>query len=203
MAYNKEDIMAILQYAKQYGPVHAAKKFNVASSTILRWNHKYKVYTMQTMREFSEHDKTTILKYAQKHGLSAAMRKYNIDMSTMRKWNEALNIYQATGRRPKATFKKRMVRPPEEFKLEVLRFAKQYGVSAAIRKYNLPDSTIRSWNDKYKIYQTRKIRTFSQGQKNLIIKYALGHSFAMAAKKFDVTSEQVKIWAQKADAEKL
>ena len=89
---------------------------------------------------------------------------------------------------------------PMSFKL---RFTKQYGVSAAIRKYNLPDSTIRSWNNKYKIYQTRKIRTFSQGQKNLIIKYALSHSFAMAAKKFDVTSEQVKIWAQKADAEKL
>ncbi len=195
--------MTVLNYAKDNGSTKAAKHFNMQHSTIRRWNEKYHVYEIQEMRKFSEQQKVEILKYANQHGLSSAMREFNVDIHTIRQWNQKLNIYQNTGRRKNTTHEKHLMRQSEDFKLEVLNFAKEHGVSKTMRKYNLPDSTIREWNKVYKIYTPRKARSFSEAEKKLIIKYAEKHSVPDAAREYSVTGDQIRQWAQKIYQKKL
>ena len=197
MAYDKDSIITILNYARDNGPTKAAKVFGIQYSTIRRWNNKYNVYEVQEMREFSDEKKIEILTYANQYGLISAMREYDLDVSTMRAWNKEFKIYQQTGRKKNATHQKKMERYSEEFILEVLNFVKKEGVSKAMRKYDLPDSTIRAWNKKYQVYTPRKARNFSDAQKKLIVKYAQTHSVSNATKKYNVTNDQIKDWSRK------
>ena len=203
MKYSLDFIMDVLKYAKDNGSTRAARHFDIQHSTIKRWNDRYHVYEAQENRKFSEQQKTEILVYANEHGLSSAMREYNVDVATIREWNEKRGIYQQTGRRKDATHKKQTVHQSEKFKLEVLNFVKQHGISKAMRKYNLPDSTIRSWNKQYKVYVPRKARCFSEAEKRLIVKFAEEHSVTKAAHDYSVTTEQIRNWAQKICQKKL
>lgn len=203
MAYDKDSIITILNYARDNGPTKAAKFFGIQYSTIRRWNNKYNVYEVQEMREFSDEKKIEILTYANQYGLISAMREYDLDVSTMRAWNKEFKIYQQTGRKKNATHQKKMERYSEEFILEVLNFVKKEGVSKAMRKYDLPDSTIRAWNKKYQVYTPRKARKFSDALKKLIVKYAHAYSVPEAVKKYDVTNDQIKDWTQKFSEKEL
>lgn len=203
MAYDTDFIITVLNYARDNGPTRAAKFFDIQYSTIRRWNNKYKIYEVQEMREFSDTEKIEILTYANQHGLSSAMREYNLDVSTMRVWNKKFKIYQQTGRKKDATHQKETERQSKEFILEVLNFVKKEGISKAMRKYNLPDSTIRMWNKKYKVYTPRKARNFSDAQKKMIVKYAQTHSVPGAVKQYSVTNDQIKDWTQKFSEKEL
>lgn len=195
MKYTTDFITSVLQYAKDNGSTKAAKHFQIQYSTIRRWNEKYNIYIPQRIREFSEQQKIEILKYANEHGLTSAMREYDIDISTMRTWNEKLGIYQQTGRRKEATHKKTLTHECKEFKLTVLAFAKEHGISKTARKYKLPYSTIRSWNNIYKVYTTRKKRKFSDAQKKIIVKYATENTISAAAHIYNVSCDQIQQWA--------
>ena len=78
--------------------------------------------------------------------------------------------------------------------MEVLLFTKQYGISRAVRKYNLPASTIHSWNKELKVYAPRHRRTFSEDKKAEIIQFATETSVADAAKKYNLGSNYIKQW---------
>lgn len=197
MAYDIDFIITVLSYARDNGSTKAAESFDIQYSTIRRWNNKYKVYDVQEMREFPDAKKVEILTYANQHSLTSAMREYDLDASTMRAWNKKFKIYQQTGRKKNATHQKKMERYSEEFILAVLNFVKKEGISKAMRKYDLPDSTIRAWNKKYQVYTPRKARNFSDAQKKLIVKYAQTHSVSNATKKYNVTNDQIKDWSRK------
>jgi transposase-like protein len=78
--------------------------------------------------------------------------------------------------------------------MEVLLFTKQYGISKAGRKYNLPASTIKSWNAELKVYTPRKHRTFTESKKTEIIQFAAATSVAEAAKKYNLGSGYINHW---------
>ena len=78
--------------------------------------------------------------------------------------------------------------------MEVLLFTKQYGISKAVRKYNLPASTIKSWNTEFKVYTPRKHRTFTESKKAEIIQFAAETFVAEAAKKYNLNSSYIKQW---------
>ncbi len=146
------------------------------------------------LRTFTDEEKIKILKYANKYGMTSAMRKYNVDVATQRVWNKKFNIYKKTGRRTKATYKKKYKHHNTEYKMEVLLFTKQYGISKAGRKYNLPASTIKSWNAELKVYTPRKHRTFTDSKKAEIIQFATENSVAQAAKKYNLGSGYINHW---------
>jgi transposase-like protein len=146
------------------------------------------------LRTFTDEEKIKILKYANKYGMTSAMRKYNVDVATQRAWNKKFNIYKKTGRRTKATYKKKHKHYDTEYKMEVLLFTKQYGISKAVRKYNLPTSTIKSWNAELKVYTPRKHRTFTESKKTEIIQFAAATSVAEAAKKYNLSSGYINNW---------
>ncbi len=193
----------ILKYARDYGTIAAARYFGVQSSTIVRWNRKYKIYETQTMRIFSVEQKIEILNYANDHGLINAMNHYNVDTATLQKWNKKLKIYRSHGTRHSNTSNKLDTRESTELKIRVLEYARDYGPSAAARTFNVAASTIRLWNNKFKIYQTRKHRTFSDEQKTEIIAYADTHGIANAARKFNLIGSQIQDWINAQPQNKL
>ena len=197
MKYSYAEKMAILEYARDNGTIATARHFGVASSTIVRWNHRYEIYETQTMRVFSVEQKIEMLQYANEHGLTNAMNHYDIDTATLQKWNETLKIYKNNNTRHTNTTNKLPVRVSDEFKIRVLVYARDNGATAASRTYDIAQSTIRHWNNKFRIYITRTHRTFSPAQKNEIIAYASMHSIADAARCFDVAGSQIQDWMNK------
>lgn len=203
MAYSEDFITSVLIYAKEHGSTVAAKHFKLQHSTINRWNNTRNVYPTQTMRKFSDAEKVEILKYANEHGLTAVLREYDIESSTIYEWNKVFNFYQSTGRRKNATHKKQYTHENDEYKLEVLNFVKTEGMSKAVRKYGVPDSTIRSWNKQFKVYVPRKARAFTDAEKKLIIKLAEEKTVPEAARQSNVSADQIKKWALKIFQKKL
>lgn len=196
MAHTIEFKINALNHAKSIGSIpQAAKLFGVDSRTLYRWNNLYHICQIQQMREFTDEEKKKILEYANQHGLTSAMREHNIDIATILSWNRKFKIYINTGsRHTGATHTKTYTRNTTEYKLEVLNFAKQYGVSKAIRKYNIPSATIQYWNADLKVYPVRKARTFTPEQKENIIQYANNTSITEAAKKFHLYGHQIQRW---------
>lgn len=197
MTYTFEEKMKILEYARDMGPIAAARHFGVTSSTIIRWNHKYQIYETQQMRTFSVQEKIDILRYANEHGLTNAMNHYDIDTATLQNWNKTLKIYNQHGPRHNDTSNKLSVRESPEYKIAVLEYARDNGPSAAARKYNIAPSTIRLWNNQYHIYRPRKHRTFSPEQKQEIINAAQSQGIAHAANKYGVAGFQIQDWIKK------
>lgn len=201
MAYSFETIMAILEHAKENGPVAAATMYGVAASTVIRWNKKYNIYETQEMRFFSVAEKIKILEHAQEHGLMATKKEFDVAIATMNNWNKEFNIYvkgiKDRIKKPKTEHK----RQSKEFIIEVLNYAKEHGASDAVDKYNVPHSTLNMWNKKYNVYKTRQARVFTDAQKQNIVEYAQTHSPAEAAKVFKVTSYQIKQWADNINKE--
>ena len=159
MKYTKEYKIAVLNWAKENGTTIAARHFKLQSSTIIRWNKKYYIYQIQPMRSFTEEQKAEILTHAENYGLTNAMRFYNVDTATIQDWNKTRGIY--TGKKDKAQDKKKREVVSEEKILEILNFAKTNGASAAIKKYNVPQSTLQNWNKKYNVYETRQATKYS------------------------------------------
>lgn len=197
MKYSYAEKMAILEYARDNGTIAAARHFGVASSTIVRWNHKYQIYETQTMRVFSVEQKIAMLQYANEHGLTNAMNHYDIDTATLQKWNETLKVYKKNNPIHTNTTNKLFVRVPGDFKIRVLEYARDNGPSAAARTYNIAASTIRLWNKEFNIYPTRTHRAFSSEQRAEIITYANEHSIASAAHEFNVAGFQIQDWINK------
>jgi transposase-like protein len=199
MAYPKEFQIAALEHVKKVGTIQAAIDFGVDPKTILRWNREHHIYKKQEMRKFTEEQKREILTYANEHSLTSAMREYNLDIYTILKWNEKLNIYKPTGHRAEATHKKKYEVPTNEKKQEVLDFVKKHGISKAVRAFNIPSSTIQTWNKKEQVYKARKHRTFTEAQKALIIEQAKKTSVSEAAKKYNLYNHQIHNWIKKTE----
>ncbi len=194
LRYSEAYKIATLEGAKRFGIVKASEDFKVPTKTISRWNKEYRIYTVQKMRFFTDEQKKEILTYANQHGLTSTMREYNIAIHTMLKWNRTFKIYENTGRRTDATHLKKHTRNDKKYKLEVLNFAKRYGISKAIKKYNIPSATLQYWNAELKVYTVRKTRTFTPEQKAKIIQEANETSVADAAKKHKLYGHQIKTW---------
>ena len=201
--YSEELKIAILEYARDCGTIAAAKHFAVASSTVVRWNHKYKIYEMQTMRVFSVDQKKEILQYANEHGLINAMNHYDIDTATLQQWNKTLKVYKNNNGRHSNTTNKLSMRVSDGFKIYVLEYARDHGPSMAAQTFNIAPSTIRLWNKELKVYSTRKHRKFSSEQKEQIIEYATKNSIAAAANQFNVAGCQIKGWIDTQNKRKL
>lgn len=194
MAYSYEEIISILKYARDNGTIAAAQHFGVASSTVVRWNNKYKIYETQVMRTFSVEQKIEMLQYANQHGLTNAMNHYSIDVATLQSWNKKLHVYKQHGQKRATTTNKLPERKSEEFKRLVLECARDNGPSKAARMYNVAASTIRLWNKELNVYPTRAHRTFTPEQRAEIIAYANEHGIATAAHKFNVVGFQIQNW---------
>ena len=194
MKYTEEYKIAVLNWAKENGTTIAARHFKLQSSTIIRWNKKYNIYQMQPMRSFTEEQKVEILMYAETCGLTNAMRLYKVDTATIQDWNKTRAIY--TGKKDKAQNKKKRKIVSEDKILEILNFAKTNGASAAIQKYNVPQSTLQNWNKKYKVYETRQATKYSDETKQMITDFAQRYSIAEAARKFALPGHLIKKWLQ-------
>ena len=195
MAHTKEFQITALNYAKEIGSIpRAAQYFGVDTRTMYRWNDEHKICPINKIRTFTEEQKREILSYANKYGLTGAMREFNVDIATQISWNRTRNIYKPMGRREDATHAKQYQRFSKKEKLEILRFVRDYGISKAVRKYNVASSTIQFWNATYKVYQKRRHRTFTSRQKQDVIKYATGTSVIDAAKKFNLPHHQIQRW---------
>lgn len=157
--------MTILNWARANGVVSAARRFGVETSTILRWNRKYKIYSPRPQRTFSLEQKIEILNYAQKYSLTHAMQKYNLEIGTMQNWNKTLHIYTTSGRKEKTIYLKHNPCTSDAHKMRVLQYAKIYGPSAASREYGVPKSTIHLWNNRYNVYKTRAFHKFTDEKK--------------------------------------
>ena len=199
MAYSDAYKIAVLKDAKKFGTIYAAKKHKLPPKTLLRWNDKFKVYEKQHMRKFTDEEKIKILEYANQYGMTSAQREFDIDVATQRSWNTIFKIYKKEGRRENATHVKKFERATLEFKKEVLNFAKQYGISKAVRKYNVPASSLQNWNRDLKVYAIRQFRKFTEEKKAEIMQYATETSLAEAAKKYDVGSSYIKKWIKDAE----
>lgn len=196
MRYTEEFKLRVLEEAKDHGTVVVAKRYGLPSKTVLRWNNLYHVYEKQIMRAFTDDQKREILTYANEYGMTSAMREYNIDVSTLQNWNKKFKIYQPSGRRSNAIHVTDFKHASTEKKLEVLNFAKIHGRSKAVRKFNVPHSTIHVWNKELHVYPVRRRRDFSLEQKQEILRYAIETSVAEAAAKFNLYSNQIHIWAK-------
>lgn len=199
MAYSDAYKIAVLKEAKKFGMIYAAKTHKLPPKTLLRWNDKFKIYEKQHMRKFTDEEKIKILEYANQYGMTSAQREFNVDVATQRSWNEVFGIYKKEGRRKNATHVKKLERTTLEFKKEVLNFAKQYGISKATRKYNVPASSLQNWNKELKIYAIRQFRKFTDEKKAEIIQYAVKTTLADAAKKYDIGSSYIKKWIKDAE----
>lgn len=196
MAYTYAEKISILEYARDNGVIAAARHFDMQSSNIIRWNKKYKIYQTQEMRTFTDDQKIEILQYAQKHGLTNAMRQYNVDIATMMVWNRTRKIYTKTGRKKNAEYKQMTPETTIEFKIMVLTYVKDHGASDASRKFNIPHSTLRLWNEQLHIYKPRTLRKFTDAQKAEIVQYADMYGVTRAEKEFNVRSNQIYDWAK-------
>lgn len=196
MAYSYVEKMTILNWARANGAVSAARRFGVETSTILRWNREYKVYSPRPQRTFSLEQKIEILNYAQKYSLTHAMQKYNLEIGTMQNWNKTLHIYTSNGRKEKTIYSKHNPRTSDAHKMRVLQYAKIYGPSAASREYGVPKSTIHLWNNRYNVYKTRAFRKFTDEKKQEIIKFAQRGTLSVAARKYQVSIYQIQEWAK-------
>lgn len=201
--YSEALKISILQYARDYGTIAAARHFGVQSSNIVRWNRKYKIYETQTMRTFSVAQKIEMLQYANEHGLTNAMNHYKVDTATLQKWNKKLQIYQPHIPRHNKTSNKLPVRVSDADKRAILEYARDHGPTVAARTFNIAMSTIRLWNDKLNVYKPRKHRTFTDEQKSKIIAYANTHGIAAAAREFQLIGSQIRDWIDDQNQNKL
>lgn len=78
--------IAVLKYAKLYGPCAASRDFNVPRTTLVAWNEVYNIYPVRARRKFTDAEKQEILEYAKNNSWSAATRKYKIAPSLVRIW---------------------------------------------------------------------------------------------------------------------
>ena len=196
MKYTYEQQMEILTWARDKGVRDAAKVFSLPESTIVRWNARYHVYEKQELRKFSVEQKTEILQFAQSEGILKASRRYDIGTAIIRRWASTMGVYTQTGRKKKSSSGKPKARPSVEQIKQILTFAKVNGVSETVRQFNVGESTIRYWNKRYKIFETRTHRVFDDALRHKIIQYADVHGMPEAGRRFDVTTDQISQWIE-------
>ncbi len=197
MKYSYALKISILEYARDHGTIAAARHFGITSSTVVRWNRKYKIYETQVMCTFSVEQKIEMLRYANEHGLTNAMNHYCVDTATLQNWNKKLKIYQKHGSRHSDTINKLSLRISDAEKRAILEYARDHGPTAAAREFNIAASTIRLWNNVFKVYKTRCHRTFSDEQKSEIIAMAEQFGIPHAAREFGVAGSQISDWIAK------
>lgn len=203
MAYTDEQKIAILNYAKDWGTIAATERFNVASSTIVRWNHKLHVYEAQEMRSFSDQEKQEMLTYAEQNGLSNAAHHYNVALYLLQKWNRVFKIYNPCGRKENVEYEPMRPDTDDEYKLSVLKYARAYGVAAASKQYGVAESTIRLWNGRLQVFKSRVARKFTPDQRAEII--ALAEStddYPAIARQFNITTDLIRRWQAKQNSYK-
>ena len=79
-------------------------------------------------------------------------------------------------------------------KLEILNYAKEYGLEATVQTYHVSKATVILWNKKYNIYPVREKRIFSRDEKIAILKQAQKIGLNAAAHKFDIASQSLYQW---------
>ena len=203
MAYTHEQKIAILNYAKKWGTIAAAEHFGVASSTVVRWNHKLHIYEPQDMREFSDDEKIEMLTYAEQHGLSNAARHYNVALYLLQKWNKQFHRYNQCGRKENVEYEPMRPDTDDEYKLSVLKYAGAHSVAEASKKYGVAESTIRLWNGKLQVFKSRTARKFTPEQRAEIV--ALAEStddYPAIARQFDITTDLIRRWQAKQNSHK-
>ena len=81
-----------------------------------------------------------------------------------------------------------------EYKLEILAYAKQCGVSAAAQMYNVTSASIILWNKKYKVYEPTKRRTFTEDEKIAILEFARDNGVNRASVTYHVIPHVICNW---------
>lgn len=190
MAYSEKEIFEILNYAKEYGVMKAAKKFNVYNGTIKRWNDEYKIYVPRVRREFSDDEKIKILTQVLTDGVIQTAYRNDISPIVLARWNAEFKIYPSGI----AVTHGGLDNYTEEKKLEILQYTKEHGISRAARKYNVSQSLIQVWNAAYNYYETRPYTKRTPQEKAEILAYAAQHSVPQAARKYGLADGTIRGW---------
>lgn len=190
MAYSKEKILEILNYAKEHGVMNASKKYKVHNGTIKYWNDEYNIYTPRVRHSFSDAEKKKILTQVLTDGVVRTAYKHNLSPVILARWNNEFKIY-ATG---KPVVHDGMRRFTDSEKREILQYAKDKGISRAARKYQVSQSLIQVWNAAYNYYESRTYTKRTPEQKAEILSYAAEHSVPKAAKKYNLADGTIRGW---------
>ena len=83
----------------------------------------------------------------------------------------------------------------EDERAEIIRYTRKHGAEAASKMYNVPCSTVRSWqNSNIGKFDRRKCRKYSDVRKAEIIAYANKHGIRAAVEVYNVPLNTVRYW---------
>lgn len=83
---------------------------------------------------------------------------------------------------------------PEQYKLEILYYAKEHGTVKAAEVHGITPQSIILWNKKYKVYHIQKKQAYSIKQKIEILEYAKCHTNQETENKFGVAPNIFRKW---------
>lgn len=86
------------------------------------------------------------------------------------------------------------MRKTTDEKIQILEFAKQFGVILAAQKFGVGRRTISTWNQMYKIYPTLTPRAYTREQKIEMLMYAAKYGQIATAEKYNIESSLLSAW---------
>ncbi len=81
-----------------------------------------------------------------------------------------------------------------DFIMTVLNYARDNGPTGAAKFFGIQYSTIRRWNDKYKVYDVQEMRKFSDAEKIEILTYANQHGLTSAMREYNLDVSTMRVW---------
>ncbi|MDE6250463.1 MAG: hypothetical protein K2M34_02410 [Alphaproteobacteria bacterium] len=82
---------------------------------------------------------------------------------------------------------------PTDRKVEILTYARDNGVNAAARHFNIPHATIGRWNRELKIY-TPQTREYPMEKRREVLNYVVQHGVKAATEHFGVSRGIIERW---------
>lgn len=156
------------------------------------------------MKKYKEEFKLEVLNYAEDKGINAASIKFKVNASTVSFWNRTLRSFNTRprGRRPGFTPKFYS----EEFKTDVLNYAKCHGVSKSSMVFKVSVSVIYEWNKLYDVFavshsmkkvKSVKVDSYADEFKLKVLYYAKSHGIFAAYRMFKIKINVIKLWNEK------
>lgn len=144
----------------------------------------------------TDKQKIQILMYAKENGVMNAARYFGIPCPTLCTWNAQFKIYENSQANYNRT-KKVAEQYSEEEKIQILNFAKDYGLGLAQKKYNVGRYIMARWNEVYNVYVAQKHVRYTEKQKIEILEHAAIFGRSNAVKTYNVTYALLGLWNTK------
>ncbi len=209
---NKYKTKAV-ELAIREGVLEAARQLNETGLTLYRWLDEYKINAVALAR---------------KKGISEATKQLNKPEATIRRWADERGVETSNYTKKDKIIKPVInlgtpnpsgqlnisriavyegVEEPgvkignvytEEFKIEVVEYAKEVGVPEAAKEFNTSTQTIRNWADErgVKIKKIREIKTYTEEFKAMVVERATEVGVPKAAKEFKTSTNNIPRWAK-------